>query len=63
MSSKLRRGPLASIAIIALMVASVVAYAGSVTYTYNGLNRLIHFNKGTPESPYTIITGTINHVH
>jgi YD repeat-containing protein len=28
-------------AIIALILSSVIAYAGSVTYTYDGLNRLI----------------------
>ena len=41
MSSRLRRGMLTGVIIIALMFLSVIAYAGSVTYTYDGLNRLI----------------------
>ena len=41
MSSRLRQGLLTSMAIIALILSSVIAYAGSVTYTYDGLNRLI----------------------
>jgi YD repeat-containing protein len=41
MSSRLRRGMLTGMAVIALMLVSVIAYAGSVTYTYDSLNRLI----------------------
>ena len=41
MSSRLRQGLLASVAIIALILSSVIVYAGSVTYTYDGLNRLV----------------------
>ena len=41
MSSRLRRGMLTGVIIIALMFLSVIAYAGSVTYTYDSLNRLI----------------------
>ncbi len=41
MSSRLRRGLIAAVAVIALMLVSVIAYAGSVTYTYDSLNRLI----------------------
>jgi YD repeat-containing protein len=41
MSPRLRRELFVSITIIALMFTSVMAYAGSVTYTYDGLNRLI----------------------
>ena len=40
MSPKLRHGMLAGVAIVVLMFASVIAYAGSVTYTYDSLNRL-----------------------
>jgi len=40
MSPRLRHGMLTSVAVIALMLASVIAYAGSVTYEYDELNRL-----------------------
>jgi hypothetical protein len=40
MSSRLRKGLLASMTIIVLILTSVMTYAGSVTYTYDGLNRL-----------------------
>ncbi len=40
MSSRLRQGMLKGVIIIALMFLSVIAYAGSVTYEYDELNRL-----------------------
>ena len=40
MSSRLRQGMLAGVVVVALMLVSVIVYAGSVTYTYDGLNRL-----------------------
>jgi len=41
MSSILRRWMLKGKIIITLIFISAIAYAGSVTYTYDGLNRLI----------------------
>ncbi|MFB3885601.1 MAG: chitobiase/beta-hexosaminidase C-terminal domain-containing protein [Thermodesulfobacteriota bacterium] len=40
MSPRLRRGMLAGVAGIALILVSIIAYAGSVTYTYDSLDRL-----------------------
>ena len=41
MSPRLKRRISTGVTVFALMFASVIAYAGSVTYTYDGLNRLI----------------------
>jgi len=41
MSSRLRRWMLRGTIIISLIFISAIAYAGSVTYTYDELNRLI----------------------
>jgi YD repeat-containing protein len=40
MSRRLRRVILTSVAVIAWMLVSVITYAGSLTYTYDSLNRL-----------------------
>ena len=41
MFRRLRQKLLMSVIIIGLIFSSIVAYAGSITYTYDGLNRLI----------------------
>ena len=41
MLPRLEQGMLAGMTVIALIIASAIVYAGSVTYTYDSLNRLI----------------------
>ena len=52
MSPKLRHGMLAGVAIVVLMFALVIAYAGSVTYTYDAAgNRTVLYDSAA--SPIT----------
>ena len=46
MFRRLRQKLLMSVIIIALILTSVITYAGSITYTYDGLNRLIRAEYG-----------------